>query len=471
MPTPKDVRYTTPVNVSPRSINAFHSTGSSSNRRVPTPIVNALQLQIRRMISGGLNFPDLKIMHREGHSLKEAGKWDEAEEKFCEALVGCQVLLSPAHKHTSNLTYHLADFYAQFNRMKDAYGILDWMTDTMLSQISPREETFFDHLLKIAELLRQWKRLEEAKAFGKVLVQLVDTTHIEREGSATEISTTIPRVNMSRSLLIETTSAQPLQSFIMPLKTKTKDVTDASQMDDRKLVESQLSLALTYVEANDKAVEQFLQTIIDQCKLHPANMIAQILKALTTLVEFYQKVRRFGDVTRVLQEIREQLLKITRRDYQRMESLPQSAIETAKYLFQVGEDDMAAGVLSAIEGGIADAFADDVDRLRDLLIGIGIWFQEKKRWTDARPRFEQALNLALAEHGFHCDLVKRLESTIEHHRYIHGAERPCECFESSDQTRGSCTVCTITSPTGQIVEASKIHMILMDCNEVVYGLV
>ena len=103
----------------------------------------------------------------------------------------------------------------------------------------------------------------------KVLVQLVDTTHIEQKGPASEISTKIPRVDTSRSLLIETISARGLKSFIMPLNTK--DVTDASQMVDRKLVESQLSLVLTYVETNDKAnneaVKRFLQTRKDQCKI------------------------------------------------------------------------------------------------------------------------------------------------------------------------------------------------------------
>lgn len=58
------------------------------------------------------------------------------------------------------------------------------------------------------------------------------------------------------------------------------DGTDASQKGDRKLLESQLSPAMTYLEANDQEMERLLQTIIDQCKLHPAKMKAQTLKGL-----------------------------------------------------------------------------------------------------------------------------------------------------------------------------------------------
>ena len=427
---------------------------------MPRLILNALQVQSRRMISGGLKLPDLETTHQEGHFLNDNQQWDEAETKFCEALAGCQVLISTAHQRTRSLTYHLADFYAKLHRMKDAYGLLDWMTDMILSQISPREETFFCHLLKISQLLRQWKRLEEAKAFGKALIQLADTTHVERNSSAPEINTTIPRVDASRSLLIGTTSARGLQSFITPLNTK--DVTDASLKDDQKLVDSQLSLALAYIEANDEAVEQFLQAVIDQCKHHPANMTAQILTAWTTMALFYHKVGKLSDMTGALEQIRDILLNISKKDYQRTESLPQIAIETAKILFEVGEGDMAAEILSTIESDLVDAFAGDMDRARDLLIGVGLWFQGQKRWTDARPRFERALSLALAEHGFHCELVKRLESTLEHHKYTLPTEKSCECFASSENSYGSCTALTIKTHTGQIIEASRIHMVLTD---------
>lgn len=39
---------------------------------------------------------------------------------------------------------------------------------------------------------------------------------------------------------------------------------------------------------------------------------------------------------------------------------------------------MAADILSLIECDLLDAFADDVDRAHDLLIGVAIWFQRKE---------------------------------------------------------------------------------------------
>ena len=64
-------------------------------------------------------------MHKEGHSLEDDGKWNEAEAKFREALAGCQVLLSPATKHTGTYEYGLAELYAQHDRMKDADVLSD----------------------------------------------------------------------------------------------------------------------------------------------------------------------------------------------------------------------------------------------------------------------------------------------------------------------------------------------------------
>lgn len=175
--------------------------------------MDAVQIQSRRMISGGPNLLDLKIAHRERHSLKERGKWDEAEAKFCEALVGCQVLLSPASEHTEKFDLSSSRFPCSTRSYEGCLWStrLDDRHNAIADQSERRE--IFDHLLKIAELIRQWKGLEEAKTFGKVLVQLVDTTYIERERSATERSAMIPKVATSRFPLIETLPVQGFQSL------------------------------------------------------------------------------------------------------------------------------------------------------------------------------------------------------------------------------------------------------------------
>ena len=459
MPTPPDVRYSTPVNTSSHSVGTRYSPGSRANRWTPTPILNALQKKPQRMIWDGLTCLDILNIHELGHSLDEVGEWDEAEERFREALAGCQVLLSPAHEHTRIFTYHLADFYAQHDRMADADKLLDWMTDRILIRFDATENLVVAHLLRTAELLRRWRRLDEAKAFGTVLAQLVSSTHVQRGGSATEASTIIPHLSMPRSSVI---GIKGLGDLSMPLSTE--GMTDESRADDRKLMDSQLSLALAYVEANDATVEEFLEHIIHQCEYRPEDLMAQTLKAWTALAQLYHNLRRLEEMDKALLRIREKLIKISKDDYKRTKSLPLVAIESAKLYIELGRNNAAAEIFSRIECGIVDAVGPDLEfpqkLASDLLIKIGVWFQDQNRWKDARPRFERALCLALAAHDFKCELVKRLETTLEDRRYVHPAKRPCECFDLSDETYGACTIWTTMTSTGKVLGAKQCHLAL-----------
>ena len=462
MPTPPDVRYSTPVNASSHGVGTRYSPGSRANRWTPTPILNALQEKPPRMVWDGLTCLDILTIHELGHSLDEVGEWDEAEESFRQALAGCQVLLSPAHEHTRIFTYHLADFYAQHDRMADADKLLDWMTDRILYRFGATENLVVAHLLKTAELLRRWRRLDEAKAFGIVLAQLVSATHVQQGGSATEASTTIPRVNMPRSLVIGAASTQGLGNLFIPLNTE--GMTDESRADDRKLMDSKLSLALAYVEANDVRVEEFLEHIIRQCEARPENLMAHTLKAWTTMARLYQNLRKLENMDEALLRIREILMSISKDDYGRTKSLPLVAIESAKLYIELGRNNAAAEIFSRIECGIVDAVDPDLEfpgkLASDLLIKIGVWFQDQNRWKDARPRFERALCLALAAHDFKCELVKRLETTLEDRRYVHPAKRPCECFDLSDETYGACTIWTTATSTGKVLGAKQCHLAL-----------
>ena len=462
MPTPPDVRYSTPINTSSHSVGTRYSPGSRATRWTPTPILNALQNKPPRMIWGGLTCLDILTLHELGHSLDEVEEWDEAEESFREALAGCQVLLSPAHEHTRIFTYHLAEFYAQHGRMADADKLLDWMTDRILYRFDVTENLVVAHLLKTAELLRKWRRLDEAKAFGMVLAQLVSSMHVQQGGPVTEASTTIPRVNMPRSLVIGGASTQGLGNLFVPLSAA--GMTDESRAHDRKLMDSKLSLALAYVEANDVRVEEFLEHIIRQCESRPENLMAHTLKAWTAMARLYQNLRRLEEMDEALLRIRKKLLNISKDDYGRTKSLPLVAIESAKLYIELGRNNTAAEIFSRIECGIVDGVGPDLEfpqqLASDLLIKIGVWFQDQNRWKDARPRFERALCLALAAHDFKCELVKRLETTLEDRRYVHPAKRPCECFDLSDEAYGACTIWTTTTSTGKVLGAKQCHLAL-----------
>ncbi len=428
MPTPIDVKYTTPDFPSPCSIKSCLSTRPQAERWTPTPVVDALNKQPQRVPWSGLTNIDIETIHKEGHSFEDVGDWNEAEIQFRDALAGCQFLLSPTHKYTKQLTYHLAQFYAKHDRMKDADTLLDWMSDSIVSQAGIRNEDFTRHLFKIAELLRQWRRIEEAKAFGMAVVDLIYASQYAPERLAAATSTNYPKLSVSKAQ-----PARDLQDFILPL-------------NDPILMDSQLSLAMTYVEAKEVGVEKSLLALIRKCEEEPQKLAAQLLEATSTLVELYERLGDATNLEEALKKTKDYLWKFSIQDYQTLVYLAQVAVETAKVHAKCGRHDSAAAMFRKIESDVARAFGKDDDRLISLLISNGIWFHDQDRWIDGRPRFEQALSAALGKHGKGCELVERLERTLEDRCHALFRKWPCVCFGQMYEDQGSCTIWTSTLP-------------------------
>ena len=116
--------------------------------------------------------------------------------------------------------------------------------------------------------------------------------------------------------------------------------------------------------------------IVDLCRHHTTNLPAQTLKAWTAVFDLYRRLGKVSDMNTALLQTREILIKISKTAYRKAKSLPQVAIETAKLYFNFGKGGLGAEILSRVESQKADAVDDDVDRTRDLLIGIGVWFQD-----------------------------------------------------------------------------------------------
>ena len=433
MPTPPDVKYTTPDLPSPCSVNSCLSIRSQAMRWTPTPVVEALDKQPQRVAWSGLTSADIETIHMEGHSFEDAEDWDKAEVKFRDALAGCQFLLSPTHEYTKLLTYHLAQFYANSNRMKDADTLLDWMSDSIVSQVSMRDENFTRHLSKIAELLRKWSRIEEAKAFGLAVVDLIYASQHEIEGLAAATSTRIPHINYTKLSASKTQPARAPQEFFLAL-------------DNPMLIDSQLSLAMTYVEAKDAGIEKRLLVLIRKCEAEPQRLATQLLEATSALVELYERLGDSKNLDEALRRSRDCLWKFSVQDYQNVIHLPRVAIEAAKVHAKYGRHDSAAAMFTKIESDAARAFGEDDDRLISLLIGNGIWFHDQNRWSDSRPRFEQALSAALGRHMKGCGLVERLERTLELCCHAPYPKWPCACFGQMYEVQGSCRIWTNTLP-------------------------
>lgn len=433
MPTPIDVKYSTPECLSPCSMKSCLSTRSQAERWTPTPALDTLNKQPQSVTWSGLTSTDIEIIHREGHSFEDAEDWNEAEGSFRDALAGCQFLLSPTHEYTKRLTYHLAQFYAKHDRMKDADTLLDWMSDRIVSQAGIRNGNFTRHLLKIAELLRQWRRIEEAQTFGMAVVDLIYASQYEPERLAAATSTRIPHIHHTKLSLSKTQPARDPQDFILP-------------RDNPTLMDSQLSLAMTYIESKEAGVEKSLLALIRKCEEEPRTLAAQLLEATSALVEFYERLGDPTNLDEALKKTKNILWKFSIEDYQSLVCLPHVAIGTAKVHAKYGRHDSAAAMFNKIESDAAKAFGEDDDRLISLLIGNGIWFHDQDRWRDSRPRSEQALSAALGKHGKGCELLERLERTLEDRCHAPYPKWPCVCFGQMYEDQGSCSIWTSTLP-------------------------
>ena len=433
MPTPIDIKYTTPDFPSPCSIKSCLSIRPQVERWTPTPVVDSLKKQPQRVAWSGYTNTNIEIIHRGGHSFEDGEDWNEAGVQFEDALAGCQFLLSPTHKYTKQLTYHLAQFYAKHDRMKDADTLLDWMSDSIVSQAGITNEDFTRHLLKIAELLRQWRRIEEAKIFGMAVVDLVYASQYEPERLVAATSTRVPHINYPKPSLSKTQPAGDTQDFFLPL-------------DNPILMDSQLSLAMTYVEANKAGVEKSLLALIKKCEEEPQRLAAQLLEATSALVELYERLGDPINFDEALKKTKDFLWKFSIQDYQSLVYLPQVAVETAKVHAKYGRHDSAVAMFGKIESDVAKAFGEDDDRLISLLISNGIWFHDQDRWRDGRPRFEQALSAALGKHDKGCELIRRLERTLEDRCHAPYPKWPCVCFGQMYEEQWPCRLWTSTLP-------------------------
>lgn len=433
MGTPIDVKYATPEQASPYALNPYLSPRQDSNTIMAMPIRPMQEQQNYRFKWGGLTKDDVEEIHHQGHLLEDRADWDRAEEKFREALAGCQFLLSPTHRYTRHLVYHLASFYFEHDRVADADVLLDWMTERIALHAGITDEIFVQHLLKISELLRKWSRIDEAKSFGK---RIYDVLTIPEQGIyQTAILASIPRINNHTHPPIRDIQTQASQDFVLSVRYDAADVDPQIEI----LLESQLSLAWTYVEDNDGGVEQCLQALIEQCdKRSPKGFSAQLLKARSALAALYHRLGRSEELDETLSGTEAAFARISGTDYKEREDILEIATEASKVHFMLGKEDFTSRLLNELVSGAADALGPTNDKIIGVLIDIGIWFQDQSRWDYARPRFEQALAATLSQRVPQCVLVQRLEKALDERYYELLPDQPCRCFGALSEGLGSC---------------------------------
>ena len=89
-----------------------------------------------------------------------------------------------------------------------------------------------------------------------------------------------------------------------------------------------------------------------------------------------------------------------------------TAIKLVRFYNQAELAPTARPMLDRIEREVTLILNEDNDFI-DLLITLGIYYQDHDSWTDAKRHFEHALAVAMREHELDCRVVSTLEAALE----------------------------------------------------------
>ena len=340
-------------------------------------------------------------MSREAHDLERLGQTEVAENKYRTALDGLQHLLAPTHEVTKRVAYQLVSFYAQHDRMDDADAVLGWMCDKLIDRWGIDHKKTVDHLLYILELFDRWSRVNDA------------ITLITRAFEALEYTNGHERSTDVRSAQNANPWIQPLNGLLR--RPQTISQVRAFDATDEPVVMA-YQIGLTKI-VHSEAAEAFLLGLISQCLKHLDKLATQLLEAWHALLTFYHKPEKAEKHAEALKQAEADFQMISELDSVWTGSLIDAAVELAKLFVKAGQYENADLMLLKVETEAEILYGEDDDKLIRLLIRIGIFFQDRQRWNDARPRFEHALAASMTWSGLSHVRTKRLQAALDNEHF------------------------------------------------------
>jgi hypothetical protein len=407
--TPNNLVYATPKTVPPSPLSpklSPHNITSQATPQLaprnwkPPPNSNASRPGLPRLAWNGYNRGQLESIHEDARNLASLEEFEEAEVKFCEALNGHEYLLSSVHESTSTLAYDLASFYARCDRMHDAYAVLDWIvTEHLKSSVIGDKETAA-HILRVVQLLHSWSRSEEAiNLLNKTLVSCQKVAGSQDHASSS--SQVRPKlVNPSNK------PESPEIANFMPANPATHFG------DELSLVNCELKIAKSYIKAAKKEAEPLLLRLIDKCGQDPEKFSAQHFDAVCSLIELYQKPEDRYKLFAALKNAADIFWNIMEGQSGGL-SILKTAIKLVRFYIQAELAPTARPMLDRIEREVTRILDEEDSEFVDVLITLGIYYQDHNGWTNAERHFEHALAIVMREHELDCRVVSTLEAALE----------------------------------------------------------
>ena len=314
-------------------------------------------------------------MQVDAERLEQLEQTEEAEQRYCKALAGLQHLLPPMHADTVTLAYQLCEFYARHDQTKDAYAILQWLTQSHVDRWGLEHRKTLEHMDQTADMLASWHMSSEALSLLHQLWGFDECTRADFT---------------SCSSLIET--------------------------EDTLGIECELTLCRLGVKHGDTAVKERLEDLAERCRREQQSLSVQAMKSWSLLLDWYNccddPIDQSHGCNRAAIAVEELLDSIDKPSMELLEG----ALELAKKLLNADEYEQGNKLFLNIESRGEECFDND-ERFLHVLIAIGKCYQDIERWNDARPFFEHAYSMSICMFGLEHYRTKSLEEGLDREKY------------------------------------------------------
>ncbi|KAI9656019.1 MAG: hypothetical protein M1821_005080 [Bathelium mastoideum] len=306
-----------------------------------------------------------------------------AQDFFQAAIDGYKHLFGPTHGSTAKAVLSLASFYAENDRIQDAYPLIEESISAHIRTFGILGEHTQQHIMVVVGLFNAWGRETDALA---VINHTRMLSEIARD-----------RVN-SKSLG----------------GNKRNQVAPGSS-------ETALSA-------------QLLLDTIDQCNSDIVKFAVQRLQAWNEPLNLDHQSQKLEKEKRYLVKTHQALQEDTKnfpwsdhtREQLKSQLLIEKLLQLAMAIPEAGFHNQAKTMLRNVETKVETVFASDSERTIWILITVGLAYRNRLSWDDAKQCFDQALSDALLEYNAQHGIVISLADVMEvpHFSYVNAEGQP-----------------------------------------------
>lgn len=361
-----------------------------------------------RLVWNGRTKADFQAQYEEGLGDARSGRADEAEAKIRSALDGLDNLLSTTHPETMDIAYHLASFYAEHVRMKDADTVLDWLTLAHLEDFGLFHPRTLYHAGSVIEMFRNWGRPGDAVEFLKQVLHELDKEEPQSNDARLSTATASGPSTLSTRAENTTTAREQAQASGVPISS-TGPIEPSMLQSEHRQTGSGMQ--------GGESVEAMFLRLIRHCEEFPDELMVHSLLYYGALLNHYEDIEDVLKKSDALDRAEQAIWNILRSDQEKTKDLLTACLQLAKYFVEAGRYATADDIFTQIESEAQETFGSDHPNLISFLETIGTFYQHEERWQDAAPRFEHALAARLSRYGERHESVKRLEAALENRHY------------------------------------------------------